>query len=1626
MRTREKPGDHSEGVDTGASAAARCSNRQRGRAAKTPTCFVAPRPPRNGDADGRGVLAGRRPRRTLVCAALAWVCLLGWLPAADAQCVLCETSLTFTEPEAGSAVPITIQFRFAHAFAQGDTVVAKLPGFGRSGGSTTSFAQAVAYDGFGTPSPAFSAASWDEANKLLTLHHINPLMIVANTLLRVTVLKNALVRLPSAGSRSNRTDLMVRADAAAASTEFKPFQQTEPVGVLYNTSVAFDPALPLTGTAISFNFTTSIAIGAGENTSLELDQFAVASSSVVACRITICSDLWGLDRSCSNATMQVEVRKQPASVILFLMFSDAVLDSEQVSVAIPLGAGITTPAESPRNNPAILMGSQSSAGPVRPSPVEVSNAIPRYSISYRPAMASTGECSDINVVTGFCTGWQSETVNIEINVVLDLEAAWNDELVLTLPGFSRQASRQREGTAASSIALQACPGGSCDANVTLASTISGVFYSMLWHEDMKKLRLVFGGNSTRYPLAVDSLVSTTVSDSFGLHLPMYGTSIDDARITLQHITSVSIDPHGLASPAVGAFTKSDSEGNFLSSPRLSFATASAGGTPVDALFTFTSTSPFSTSQCIGYCGTSTGTPLPFSVDRQLMGPVTVSLTLPGFTRAGGNLDHFEIAGAPAFANASWVEASSTLVLTATAPIDGDTAVSLSLPTHVGIFHPATGVTRNSVDLKIETNSQSGPVLKTSISETEAVGAISHATVSFSPAKAGVPVQITLTFTYSQDMDAREYFTVTLPGFARTKDLPSSVDLSTTVDGIVKPLFGEWVSTGAAPILKMTVGGGGMRGNTEIKVIVSRSNQIYLRENGIPIVGARNYWRVVNTSAVKGGWTIADIVLYSDSACKTRIATPGPSSTLGSSGVGITDAMDCGDFVYVHPANSTSRLTCPSGYRLARYAEIAGCKLALCDVNRQPEFLVAEGDRVHVLGAGYGCKVVKGKSSFNTADGICVPQESAAYNVFDGQSASSWVQLAGPPEAYVGARLDSKVSVQCALVEQERFDYNWTVESLAIQSSPDGVQWASVIEGRVARGVNLLYRPKGSAFESITLASAGARGPCQDVRVNAAPVGAFRESSLTYGTPVAGAVSNITLTVIPDMEIDAGETITLTLNGFEGGSSDSLSLLARYQQPAFVGRNYSFIERASYNPRSAAPAPVCSNSRNTTRGNCSNVSTVDFPLFNATWDADSHTLEITCGVVIYAGQNLSVTILGDNNLRLPATGIAASACGTGPMVGPLSVSTSAGSMQPCGACEGCVGINENTITIACNAHAGPVASAPATVIRHVQRIGRFFNTSVAFSALTDAYPVNVSVQLTYNFELQRGDEIHLHLAGFTGQSSQGVATSGPQASALAQARWSVATGILTITVTNVSIAALTEIAVTVPVAAGVILRRDGFVRNSPVLQLSSNAVNGPVPPTLFDSSPAMGSFNTGEPSRISYTPAEFKADGTAYLEGRVSAITVGFALNRKISAGEHVVLGLRGFSRDAGDLSSGFNASAFESQFDGNISTVDTNGIFSSFMTASWAESPQLLTLTASQDIMPDQRHIVLVPSSAMLRLPRVGLQQNDARLTIGTNAVDGPNAGTPIAQSPALNEVCGAECGAWAFTCGTCKCGPCA
>jgi hypothetical protein len=216
------------------------------------------------------------------------------------------------------------------------------------------------------------------------------------------------------------------------------------------------------------------------------------------------------------------------------------------------------------------------------------------------------------------------------------------------------------------------------------------------------------------------------------------------------------------------------------------------------------------------------------------------------------------------------------------------------------------------------------------------------------------------------------------------------------------------------------------------------------------------------------------------------------------------------------------------------------------------------------------------------------------------------------------------------------------------------------------------------------------------------------------------------------------------------------------------------------------------------------------------------------------------------------------------------------------CTGCSGVSELTLNLSTNASSGPVV---ATTIPSVQRIGVLTDTRVDYGELVAFRPVNVSIAFTLNRPLVSGDAVFLHLTGFGGNSSVSAPVQSYTAG-FGDCSWDQEAGLVTVVVTS-DFAAFTRISLVIPAEAGVRLPLQGMAANTSVVKISSNATAGPVVlPQTVDSSPAMGAF-VGDPTRLSYTPAEFTRDGQPYFEGRIASITLGFSLNVLIQRGEVV-------------------------------------------------------------------------------------------------------------------------------------------
>jgi len=226
-----------------------------------------------------------------------------------------------------------------------------------------------------------------------------------------------------------------------------------------------------------------------------------------------------------------------------------------------------------------------------------------------------------------------------------------------------------------------------------------------------------------------------------------------------------------------------------------------------------------------------------------------------------------------------------------------------------------------------------------------------------------------------------------------------------------------------------------------------------------------------------------------------------------------------------------------------------------------------------------------------------------------------------------------------------------------------------------------------------------------------------------------------------------------------------------------------------------------------------------------------------------------------------------------------------------------------------------------------------------------------------------------------------------------------------------------VALVVPSTLGLVVPQQGFPAGHK-FTFSASFEGGLVAARSFQSAPAVGHFYQ---TRVTYDPAGEKM----LNEGQLAVVSVSFALNAQILAGELVRVYLPGFRQVTGHSCTRANTRlSFLAQTltnTSNITRIPTNDsnltfgtldtVFNNFLEASWDADKSFISLTAAHVVPAHQRHSVTVPCEAGMVATNQGLAHNDPRLSIGTNAQAGLVVGESVASSPRLQAVCGIECG---------------
>jgi len=296
------------------------------------------------------------------------------------------------------------------------------------------------------------------------------------------------------------------------------------------------------------------------------------------------------------------------------------------------------------------------------------------------------------------------------------------------------------------------------------------------------------------------------------------------------------------------------------------------------------------------------------------------------------------------------------------------------------------------------------------------------------------------------------------------------------------------------------------------------------------------------------------------------------------------------------------------------------------------------------------------------------------------------------------------------------------------------------------------------------------------------------------------------------------------------------------------------------------------------------------------------------------------------------------------------------------------------TIMTNALEGPVGK---TLFLGNAGIGAFRNSSLSYSA-GEGIETKAHIKFIVTMGLSPGDTVTLFLPPFTGSSTKCVqileSNSLPRG-AVVSTGWNFNTAALTLTLARY-FPAETEIEVTVPPDAGLILPYAGLQTNQETLTIRAEAASSTAETVPISISAPIGSFLFSP--KIAYDPP---------VAGSTTTLIFSFRPMMDILSQETITLTLPNF----------------ESLKEEMAVQTDPFEFRNAISRARWSNLTSELTMSINNNnIISSNQTIKVTFEADTISLPAKGLEANQASLKLKTNAIRGPNPGVSISSSPAV------------------------
>ena len=497
-------------------------------------------------------------------------------------------------------------------------------------------------------------------------------------------------------------------------------------------------------------------------------------------------------------------------------------------------------------------------------------------------------------------------------------------------------------------------------------------------------------------------------------------------------------------------------------------------------------------------------------------------------------------------------------------------------------------------------------------------------------------------------------------------------------------------------------------------------------------------------------------------------------------------------------------------------------------------------------------------------------------------------------------------------------------------------------GLVANQTNLMIS---------TNARAGPILPTSFARSQA--VGAFFNSSLIFLPPAAGSVAAMNLTFVPQMTLQVGEKVVLTLPGFEGNTFNQLSLNVYCK----IGNNESSL--------SGYAEQICAN--------CS-------------WDGANKSVVLILRQTIQSRKWLELDIPSDLGVRLPTDGIRLL------QLDPIRIETNAfaGSVLP---------TKLSKVT-----SVGAFKGVSTSIGYHPPKVEENVSLMLNFTAVMDIGAGDTILFDLPGFRVPSSLDLNIsnfnvsveHICDCSVGSSE--CECSPQYLSCPDACTSSQGSSRLLLTSTIHVPAPSPVFVTIDAALGFQLPREGVSATCCML-ISAYSQNGNIYPTRLSQVQAVGSFN--DSVDLDFVPPSL---------GVEVDLIVSFVPMMSIGFGEEIEFQLPSLTV-ASNIQAAFPSGSIKVLVFNYVSLSNSTN---STITGIWSVNNSRLILRPAmrnnsvsgvQFAIPrftKCQYRITSSLGPMLVLPSKGLVANFANFTASSNALDGPVLPTSILSSPGI------------------------